>query len=746
MTPPRLRPGPLDRLGCLDLRAAVACCRQVARESFAATEAEFRRMEQALVTFDRALGAASRTDFGGHQYNDLREALAPLFAEKKDRIQQRFRDLVEAHELRRAQLDDFTVLFFGKTMAGKSTTIEAITAGSGATIGDGGPDYTKSITGVRCDGLLLVDTPGLLGFRPELAGVAESYVTRADLMCMVVSDDSIEPVLFEQMREIRGQHKRLAVLLNVKAANRRLLAMEADDAWDEREVGEYVDLIRAQLERAFPGDEIPILPYCANAAFEAQRTEDPQVRAFLWGHSRIDPVISLLAETVTRDGVAIRATAPFNALSWFAQSIAEDLEEDLHLLRRQVPELRRKQGEATRLFHRVVGDSAAELSQLKGHFQRVNDHLHGLAGELIRVERTESPAAAFRQACRWKEVQAQASHYQQGVIDRIRRAVGHFHDALQSDLVAVVELGANVAAFESPDLDAQTWKRQTARAVRVVGKPLAKWGSTVGGAAIGTSIGGPIGFVVGGILGFLGGWLAEAGADAIAEGLEASAERKLHRQHRDLREQMKDQLWTAYRGLNDRLYDWTRTTADRTGGAVAETLGALSDAVDALTGAMGTLVGALHRSRQAMTRASYDVLLRHQHPAFRSGKVELVDATQWMQYRAKLRVRCPDGRPPAGLVIGRGGEHLKALRKYTGMPIDVVADAGQPPTPQMVVEALRPGRISPSSVSIGRCVSVSADGQAAAAVMGRRRRNLLLAAELLGIEVILDRRPGREPA
>ncbi|WP_158616522.1 hypothetical protein [Corallococcus sp. CA054B] len=42
--------------------------------------------------------------------------------------------------------------------------------------------------------------------------------------------------------QIRGQHKRLAVLLNVKAANRRFLAGDLEDAWDEREIGEVDDL------------------------------------------------------------------------------------------------------------------------------------------------------------------------------------------------------------------------------------------------------------------------------------------------------------------------------------------------------------------------------------------------------------------------------------------------------------------------------------------------------------------------
>ncbi|MBN9685568.1 MULTISPECIES: GTPase domain-containing protein [unclassified Corallococcus] len=733
MSQPAVRPSARrERLGRVDLKSSVARCRHVARESFAATQAEFGRMEKALRAFDAELEKVARMELGRHSHAQLRKAVAPLLEQKRARIQERFKDLVDAHELRREQLDTFTVLFFGKTMAGKSTTIEAISAGSGDTIGDGGPDYTKKIEGVPCDGLLLVDTPGLLGFRKELAGVAESYVTRADLICMVVADDSIEPELFERMREIRGQHKRLAVLLNVKAANRRLLAGDLDDAWDAREVSEYVELIRVQLQSAFPGDEVPIIPYCANVAFEAQREEDPDRRAFLWEHSRIDDVIRVVANTLTRDGLAIRATAPFDALAWFAQSIADELEEDLPVLQRQLPELRRKRGEAARRFERVTVDSATELSQLKGHFLRVNDQLYDLAGEIIRGEKSESPKNAFRRVCRWKTVQEMAHGYQQGVIKRLQRNVEDFREGLRSDLVALMQIEAEIENVDEPEFESQDWKKGAARLLRR-SKPFAGGGGAVLGGAIGGLLG-PIGALVGSLL---GGWLFSSGVETMAEELDASAARELNRQHRDLRQAMQDQLWTAYRSLNDRLYEWTKAATAKTGHSVGDFLGGLCDAFDGLVRATGTLVDTLHHSRHVLARASYRVLLTQCHPAFRSGKVELVDATQWMRYRAKLRVWCSDGGSPIGLVVGRGGAQLRAIQAHIGTPIDVVADTGERTTREMVVDALRPARLDPRAVSISQVISVQADGPLVGAIRGRRSRNLLLASEVLGVKISL---------
>ncbi len=248
-------------------------------ETLAATEDHFRKM----------------TD--SHDA-ELRAALAPLFEEKRARVQVRH-DLLAAHGQREKHLDSFTVMFFGKTMAGKSTTIEALTAGRGETIGDGRPDYTRDVGTHSWRGLDLMDTPGLLGFRPELRGVAEALIDRTDVIAMLVSDDSIEPMLFQRMREIRGQNKRLVILLDVKGANRERLDHQGDAAYDEREIREQTEFFLARLAEFFPDDDVTILPFCANVAFEATRQADPQERSYLWHHSRIDDVIAYMTEVVS---------------------------------------------------------------------------------------------------------------------------------------------------------------------------------------------------------------------------------------------------------------------------------------------------------------------------------------------------------------------------------------------------------------------------------------------------------------
>ncbi|CAM3697609.1 GTPase [Roseateles saccharophilus] len=741
------------RLGRVNLAQTLARCSQAARSKFDEAEPVFEQIQAALKRFDKALAVAAKQHAAMSDTRDaaVKEAIAPLVTEKRDRIRIRFGDLRLAHGQRRRELDEFTVMFFGKTMAGKSTTIEALTAGDGSTIGAGDPDFTRNVRGERWDGITLIDTPGLLGFREELHGVAQAYVDRADLICMVVTDDSIEPELFLRMREVRGQNKHLVVLLNVKAANNPILLGEAEDAFDPQEMEQRISFIRDRLREVFPGDPATVIPYCANAAFEAQRAVDPIAREYLWRESRIDDVIGYIAGTIDQRGVSIRATAAFDSLQHYAQSIAADLEAELPAIERQLAELSRKRQEAGRLFARVVLDSQRDLEGFKDHFRRVHDELHELAWAFAREDRTGSVNEAFKQACRWDEVERRRKEIQQDVIDRTRRNLEYFRDSLGQDLTAAVSLAAaeDQGDFRLGDTDLNTgaWKLRLGKGIRTVGTAAASlggaWAGAELGAAAGVAIGGPVGAAIGGLLGLfgglIGGYVANRVASKAGDLVTSSGLKDRKGAQRGLREQMRDVLWERHRALHEELSTWVLELVRPTRDGVEQLLDAYSQALQAVSQQGRALVGELHRARHALARQSFDALLRSMHPAFQEGRATLVDASQWMQYRAKILVRGDGRRPVMGLVLGRGGEFIRTLREHTGHPVDVIEDDGSGLSPRMVCEALAPGRVPPSGVEVAssKGVQVTLPHREAGAVYGRQRRNLMLAEEVLGTPIVL---------
>ena len=123
-------------------------------------------------------------------FEDARSDLASLFARQHDR------------------LASFNVVLFGRTGAGKSSTITALVRGDGQGISPGQTDYTDRVLDERWgDELLRVkDTPGTQGRRAaELADIARREVEVADVVVLA----------FDDSNQLRGEFAEIAA--HVKA-------------------------------------------------------------------------------------------------------------------------------------------------------------------------------------------------------------------------------------------------------------------------------------------------------------------------------------------------------------------------------------------------------------------------------------------------------------------------------------------------------------------------------------------------
>lgn len=128
---------------------------------------------------------------------------------------------------RRAHIQEFRVALFGRTGVGKSSLIEAITRGDGATVSPGQGDHTEDIREVSWGPLLIVDMPGTLGAgrrlsREELERRTEAEVRRADLVLLAFDSQNQQDTEFRRAAEMVLRYdKPIVVVLNVKNANWR---------------------------------------------------------------------------------------------------------------------------------------------------------------------------------------------------------------------------------------------------------------------------------------------------------------------------------------------------------------------------------------------------------------------------------------------------------------------------------------------------------------------------------------------
>lgn len=125
-------------------------------------------------------------------------------------------------------LAKFTVVCFGRTMAGKSTFIEYVRKGDGSTIGIGKQNTTTENKDYSWEGLTIVDTPGIGSFE-DTSGTSGSSahafrakalegVARADVVLFVLSNDSIQEDLFRGIEHIFKENKPVIFALNVKSS------------------------------------------------------------------------------------------------------------------------------------------------------------------------------------------------------------------------------------------------------------------------------------------------------------------------------------------------------------------------------------------------------------------------------------------------------------------------------------------------------------------------------------------------
>jgi predicted GTPase len=115
----------------------------------------------------------------------------------------------EIHEtfLRRSMaLDRFNLVLFGRTGAGKSTLIEALTSGDGISVSQGESDWTVDVRPVIWHECQLVDTPGINGWgrterRADLEEKARLAVEAADIVLLCFDTQSQQEAEFAKVAE-----------------------------------------------------------------------------------------------------------------------------------------------------------------------------------------------------------------------------------------------------------------------------------------------------------------------------------------------------------------------------------------------------------------------------------------------------------------------------------------------------------------------------------------------------------------
>lgn len=203
-----------------DLIQVLDECKKAAKVGYKIASSQEKNLSQALTSAQEKLQstiidfntspcyAPEATELLENQLVDIRDAFNRLsFAFKED-----LQNL-------RQNLSRFSITLFGRTMAGKSTLMEILTEGDGASIGKGSQRTTRDVRKYTWNGLEITDVPGIGAFEGEDdEQIAFEAAKTADLILFLITDDAPQIAEAECFSRIVNLGKPVICIMNVKAA------------------------------------------------------------------------------------------------------------------------------------------------------------------------------------------------------------------------------------------------------------------------------------------------------------------------------------------------------------------------------------------------------------------------------------------------------------------------------------------------------------------------------------------------
>ena len=304
---------------------AIESCSKIALEDYQYAELAFNKTESTLKTLILSLEEAMlRIENKNSKARTANEVAKQLIESKEQLDTQIIKELEqvkESHQAKERALGYFTIAFMGRTKAGKSTLHSIITQEGWESIGVGKQRTTRFNRIYEWKNIRIIDTPGIgaadAGGRDD-EEIAKSTVDEADVICYVVTNDSIQETEFKFLELLKEKAKPLIVLLNLKhnlRDSRRLQHfLKNPDKLFAKEgksgIGGHIDRIRRYAKQHYANNYFDIVPVMLLAAQLSSEPEHQKNKDKLYKASRIQDFLDSIRESLIKHG-SIRRSQTF---------------------------------------------------------------------------------------------------------------------------------------------------------------------------------------------------------------------------------------------------------------------------------------------------------------------------------------------------------------------------------------------------------------------------------------------------
>ena len=289
-----------------NITAALQECQGYAQKGYDIAMKSWNELHMALMEEEKKISAA---DAQQRQMKRL-ENNAILARQKRNLndFEKMDRELKQDLNNLHKQQKEFSVLVFGRTMVGKSTLMEILTHGNGASIGNGSQRTTLDVRDYHWQGMKITDVPGIASFDgDEDDRLALDAAKAADLILFLISDDGVQQEEAKNLAELRRLGKPVLGLINVKLGitdNVRPLDLKrlAKKMSETERINAICDQFR-QFSSSYQQDwgDLTFVPTHLKAAYIGQ-DKHPE----LWDLSNFAAVEQYILDKVQRDGCFLR--------------------------------------------------------------------------------------------------------------------------------------------------------------------------------------------------------------------------------------------------------------------------------------------------------------------------------------------------------------------------------------------------------------------------------------------------------
>ena len=294
-------------------------CRQSAEEGYKIANAKYSDINNTLADAEKSL---SKTDREQSQDSRIKNTeLVAKQTEELKRLEDQIKYIGEYLNNLRKNMKDFSIVIYGRTMAGKSTLRETLTHGNGQSIGKGAQGTTPEVHDYTWNGLKITDVPGIEEFSRDKEGrehesKAFEAAKKADLIIFLLSDDAPKPEEAEKLAQLRRLGKPILGVINVKMNFTNLNDdMEIEDLQDRMADTSSINAMINQFKQfaASHNQDWSGIKFVATHLLSAYMSQDKNPTVFRI--SRFAEVQKFILEKVRNDGRFLRIKTFIDAVS-----------------------------------------------------------------------------------------------------------------------------------------------------------------------------------------------------------------------------------------------------------------------------------------------------------------------------------------------------------------------------------------------------------------------------------------------